>query len=212
MDADLAQAARTLWAFHCVHDEPAAADVIIGLGSYDDRVAVRCADLFHAGLAPKIIFTGASGNWTKALFPDGEARAFARIAQHRGVPLKAIAVEPRATHIGENIRFSAAMVPHARSAILVTKPQTQMRCQATVRRQWPAVDATVTAPMTAYGHQPLPHHDERALICEMVGDLERMRSYPDRGFQMAVDIPPEVMGAFRRLVDAGFVDHLQGTT
>ncbi|QPH56175.1 YdcF family protein [Pontivivens ytuae] len=208
MNEDVRRAARKLWDFHCIYDALGPADVIIGLGSYDIRVALRCAELFHAGHAPRIVFTGASGNWTRGLFPGREADAFREAAERAGVPAGAIAVEAEATNIGENIRFSRDLAPGARDVILVTKPQTQRRCRATMDRQWPEVRAAITAPLTAYEDQPLPHHDERALICEMVGDLRRFRPYAELGFQTAVAVPDEVAAAADLLVDAGFTDHL----
>ena len=62
------QAARTLWDFHLIYDELSEVDLIIGLGSYDLRVADRCAELFHQRLAKQILFTGKSGNWTNNLY------------------------------------------------------------------------------------------------------------------------------------------------
>ncbi|PJI85093.1 DUF218 domain-containing protein [Yoonia maricola] len=206
---EVQRAAQALWDFHCVYDTLVPSDVIIGLGSYDTRVASRCAELFQRGLAPHIIFTGASGNWTQALFPDSEAKSFQAQAIANGVPKKAIVVEPHAKNIGENIQFSAKLVPSAQRVILVTKPQTQRRCAATAQKQWPAVQSLVTAPKTTFEDQPLAHHDMRALICEMVGDLERIRRYPALGFQAEVNIPPHVSRAFDALINAGFVDHLQ---
>ncbi|WP_299550252.1 YdcF family protein [uncultured Tateyamaria sp.] len=205
---DVPEAARTLWHFHHVNSTPSAADVIIGLGSYDIRVAARCAELFKDGFAPRIIFTGASGNWTSDLFPASEADAFRDHAHQLGVPTEAITLEPRATNIGENVRFCADLVPDAKQVIFVTKPQTQLRCLATAEHQWPGVKSLVTAPDTAFEDQPLPHHDQRALICEMVGDLDRMRTYVTLGFQRHVDVPEPVTQAFDALVAAGYVDHL----
>jgi len=72
----LSEAVQVLWNFHCVYDGLTKSDVIIGLGSYDLRVATHCAKLFHDGLADRVIFTGSSGNWTSELFPEGEAQAF----------------------------------------------------------------------------------------------------------------------------------------
>ena len=154
------QAARTLWNFHLIYDELSEVDVIIGLGSYDLRVADRCAELFHQRLAKKILFTGKSGNWTNNLFDGSEAEAFAKRARERGVPADAILIEPKATNIGENIRFSRAMMANDQVAriIIVTKPQTQRRAYATVRAQWPEVSALVTAPMT-----PLRRTTDRSL-------------------------------------------------
>ncbi|MDX8354384.1 YdcF family protein [Cognatiyoonia sp. IB215182] len=205
---EIRTAARILWGFHCVYDDLQRSDVIIGLGSYDMRVATRCAELFHAGLSERIIFSGASGNWTSALYQVTEAEAFKDQAIKDGVPEDAIMLERCATHIGENISFSAKLVPTARRVIIVTKPQTQLRCKATVLRQWPCVTALITAPATSFDAQPLPHHDERALFCEMVGDVARMKSYAERGFQVPIEIPDAVQSAFDRLVNAGFTDHL----
>jgi len=55
-------AAKTLWEFHCIYDALGPVDAIVGLGSYDVRVADRCAALFVAGYAPRLIFTGSEGN------------------------------------------------------------------------------------------------------------------------------------------------------
>lgn len=208
LNEDVRRAARTLWDFHCIYDVLGPADVIIGLGSYDIRIALRCAELFHAGHAPRIVFTGAAGNWTRGLFPVSEADAFREVAEWVGVQADAILVETEAKNIGENIRFSRDLAPGARDVILVTKPQTQRRCRATVDRQWQEVRAAITAPLTTYEDQPLPHHDERALICEMVGDLRRFRPYAELGFQTEVAVPGEVAAAADLLVDAGFTDHL----
>ncbi|MDX8347683.1 YdcF family protein [Cognatiyoonia sp. IB215446] len=201
-------AAQILWDFHCVYDDLRRSDVIVGLGSYDMRVATRCAELFHAGLSERIIFSGASGNWTSALYPATEAEAFKDQAIKDGVPEDAIMLERRATHIGENISFSAKLVPTARRVIIVTKPQTQLRCKATAPRQWPGVAALITAPETSFDAQPLPHHDQHALICEMVGDVARMKTYAERGFQVPIHIPDAVQSAFDTLVNVGFTDHL----
>ena len=205
-------AARVLWDFHCVYDELSKSDVIVGLGSYDVRVAEHCAKLFHEGLSGLIIFTGSTGNWTRDLFPKGEAATFKNKAVEQGVPEEAILLEPNATNIGENVQFSAAIVPDARSAIFVTKPQTQLRCKATAEKQWSDVKAFVTAPNTEFADQSLAHHNERALNCEMVGDFERMNSYSELGYQTAVDIPDTAWKAFDVLVKEGFDDHLQKPT
>lgn len=205
---DVWMAAKTLWSFHAQGDLLLKADVIVGLGSYDLRVAERCADLYAAGMAPQILFTGASGNWTDAMFSGSEAEAFAAHAVSCGVPEGALRLEKEARNIGENMRLSAEMLPEVRCVILVTKPQTQMRCRATARKQWPEVESLVTAPNTPFEDQPVPHHGLRALICEMVGDCARIRTYPDLGFQTPVEIPPAVTAAFDQLVAAGFVDHL----
>lgn len=203
-----AAAAETLWQYHCIYDAPVPSDVIVGLGSYDLRVADRCADLYHAGLAPRILFTGHSGHWTTGRLEQTEASLFAHRAMARGVPDQAILIEEHATNIGENITFAAQMIGNAASAILVTKPQTQRRCYATARKQWPDASTTVTAPQHGFSQQPTPDHDEHRLICEMVGDLKRILIYPDAGFQIRQDVPAAVMDAYRFLIAQGYTAHM----
>lgn len=202
------ESAKRLWGFHAVNHQLVRSDIIVGLGSYDLRVAARCAELFLRGLAPTIVFSGALGNWTTNLFAGTEAEAFAEHAKALGVPADAIVLERMATNLGENMRFCAGLLPNAKSAIIVTKPQTQLRTLATAMAQWPVIRVSVTAPEISFEEQPLPHHDMRALICEMVGDFARMEDYARRGFQTKVNITPEARAAFHALVADGYVDHL----
>jgi uncharacterized SAM-binding protein YcdF (DUF218 family) len=209
LSPDILAAARTLWDFHLVYDDLAEADLIIGLGSYDLRVADRCAELFHEGWARQVLFTGKSGNWTNKLYDASEAEAFAARAGKRSVPHEAMLIEPEATNIGENIRFSRAMAGrHIRRVIIVTKPQTQRRAYATVRAQWPEVRALVTAPLTRFDDQPVEAYPLQSLIHEMVGDVQRMAEYPAKGFQIAQSIPRSVADAYELLVKAGYDHHL----
>ena len=46
------------------------------------------------------------------------------------------------------------------------------------------------------------------VVSIMVGDLQRVRIYPEKGFQIAQEIPPDVWAAFEALVDAGYDRHL----
>jgi hypothetical protein len=39
-------AAEQLWSYHSIYDPPRPVDLIVGLGSYDLRVADRCAELY----------------------------------------------------------------------------------------------------------------------------------------------------------------------
>jgi hypothetical protein len=42
----------------------------------------------------------------------------------------------------------------------------------------------------------------------MVGDLQRIKIYPGRGYQIAQDIPDKVWSAFEELVRAGYDKYL----
>ncbi|MEK1890063.1 MAG: YdcF family protein [Phyllobacterium sp.] len=203
------RAARTLWEYHLIYEPLSEADLIIGFGSYDLRVADHCAELFQKGLAPRILFTGKSGNWTGNLYESSEAEAFAARAMKLGIPEASILIEPRATNIGENIRFSRAMAgDDIQRVVMVTKPQTQRRVRATAASQWPEIETLVTAPPTRFEDQPTEAYPLENLINELVGDLHRMRIYPPKGYQIAQSIPASVADAFDFLVRKGYHHHL----
>ena len=42
----------------------------------------------------------------------------------------------------------------------------------------------------------------------MIGDLQRIRIYPERGFQIPQEIPDDVWRAFEKLVELGYDKHL----
>ncbi|AKI00991.1 DUF218 domain-containing protein [Hoeflea sp. IMCC20628] len=207
-DALVMRNAQILWDYHDTGTPLEAADAIIGLGSYDLRVADRCTELFLSGLAPKIVFTGASGNWTRGLYANSEAQAFAERAIALGVPTAAISLEQESTNIAENISFVRAMLAAAGRVIWVTKPQTRRRVSATLAVAWPEATSMITAPAHDLAAQPTDHHPFEALISEMVGDVWRMAAYAENGFQASQTIPPAVRTAFGTLVAAGFTHHL----
>lgn len=203
--------ARVLWDYHNTETPLESADIIVGLGSYDLRVADRCVELYSGGLAPLVLFTGASGNWTRDRFAGSEARAFCDHAVSGGVPRDAMRLEEKATNIGENIGFMRTEMPQAKRVIWVTKPQTRRRLSATLEIRWPGIISMITAPQHALEEQPLEAHPLEALIAEMVGDTWRMSAYPGKGFQSQQPLGTEVEEAFDALVAAGFTDHLPPT-
>jgi uncharacterized SAM-binding protein YcdF (DUF218 family) len=203
------EASRTLWNFHLIYNKLSPADLIVGLGSYDLRVADHCARLLGEGFADRILFTGKSGNWTGGLYQTSEAEAFATRAMELGVSTEAILIEPKATNIGENIRYARNIAGDAvKRIIIVTKPQTQRRAFATVRAQWPNVEAMVTAPPTSFEQQPTNAYPLDNFINEMVGDVQRLIDYPAKGYQIPQSIPAHVADAFDFLVKAGYHNHL----
>ncbi|HXB95059.1 MAG TPA: YdcF family protein [Puia sp.] len=206
------EAARKLWDYHHLHHMPAKTDCILVLGSHDLRVAERGADLYLEGWAPIIIFSGGYGNVTRGIWKDPEADRFARIALDRGVPAEAIFIENVSTNTGENILFTGRMLEekglHPRSFLLVQKPYMERRAYATFKKHWPDTELIVTSPQIAFEDYPTEDIPMEKVINIMVGDLQRIRIYPEKGFQIAQDIPDEVWAAYEKLVALGFTRHL----
>jgi uncharacterized SAM-binding protein YcdF (DUF218 family) len=207
---DLALAQR-LWDWQATAEETLCpADAALGLGSYDVRVADRCVELFQAGLVRLVCFSGGSGNFTLGRFPRGEAHAFAERALSLGLPPQSLLVEPTATNTAENISRSRPMLEPAgvRSLIIVAKPNMLLRGFATAAVQWPEVAVQRAAARVPFARDLAPGRTVRDLINELVGDAERLRLYPARGWQIAIPIPDLVAQAVQDLIRRGFDRHL----
>jgi len=204
--------ARLIWDYHHVHHTLAPADAIIVLGSHDTRVAERGADVFLAGWAPLIVFSGNLGALTTEIWTRPEAEIFAEVAEKRGVPRERMLLEPRATHTGENVSFSrellAARGIHPRKVIAVQKPYMERRTLATFGPRWPEVEVIVTSPQIAFDDYPRPDITRDDVIHIMLGDLQRLTVYGERGWSARQEIPADVQGAFERLVKAGYTRRL----
>ncbi|CCA57292.1 hypothetical protein SVEN_4006, partial [Streptomyces venezuelae ATCC 10712] len=118
--------AQRLWDYHQMGHTPRACSVAIGLGSHDLGVADVAVDLYKRGMAPLLVFTGATSPTTRERMPRGEAVHYKERAIELGVPASAVMVEPRARNTGENIRFSQDLLTDAgiavTSILLISKP------------------------------------------------------------------------------------------
>lgn len=195
-----------------MHHELRKADCILALGSHDLRVADRAAELYLQGMAPLLIFSGGLGNLTKESWTEPEADQFARIAREKGVPEKAILLENKSTNTGENIRFTQELLSakglDPQSFILVQKPYMERRSYATFKKHWSEKDLMVTSPQFSFEDYPTDQIPLERVIHIMVGDLQRIKYYPERGFQVYQEIPDEIWESYETLVAAGFDQHL----
>ena len=201
-----------IWAYHQLGHELRDSDAILVLCSHDTSVAERGAELFIAGWAPLLIFSGGAGAITKELWQEPEADLFAAIAAAMGVPRDRILIENASTNTGENVLFTRRLLEarglDLRRFILVQKPYMERRSYATFKQVWPDAELVVTSPrasldeyLARYTNQRLTTDD---VISIMVGDLQRIREYPKRGFQIPQPIPDEVWQAYEELVRAGY--------
>ncbi|GAA0979138.1 YdcF family protein [Acrocarpospora macrocephala] len=204
--------ALTIWDFHQMHHQARPCSAAIGLGSHDLGVAALAAQLFHAGLFPVLVFSGANSPTTAARFPRGEAVHFAEHAMQLGVPQSAIIIEPRAANTGQNIDYSRRALADAGievdSVLLISKPYMERRAFATARRVWPQVEAVCASEPLTFADYLTSIGDDKLVIDMLVGDLQRVIEYPALGFAVAQDVPAEVQAAYRRLLDAGFDSRL----
>jgi uncharacterized SAM-binding protein YcdF (DUF218 family) len=216
MDERAHALAEKLWDYHRLNQRLERSDAVLVLCSYDRRVAERGAQLFLEGWAPLLIFSGGLGTITRGMWSEPEADQFARIAAEMGVPTDKIIVENRSTNTGENVVFTRRLLAERgvdpSSFILVQKPYMERRAYATFRMFWPEKPAVITSPQVSFDEYlrdyTNPELSADDVVNIMVGDLQRIRVYPPKGFQIYQEIPEEVWAAYRELVRLGYDRHL----
>jgi uncharacterized SAM-binding protein YcdF (DUF218 family) len=189
------------------------------LGSSDIRIAEYGAKLFLEGWAPLIIFSGTgfghkddllSTSWIK--FGQAEADVFAQRARELGVPADKILIENKSENTGQNIEFSRLFLQdkkiNPRQIILVQKPYMERRAFTAFKKIWLEPELIVTSPQIDFEKYSTDELPEDKIIHLMVGDLQRIKMYPEKGFQIPQDIPADVWEAYEKLVAEGFTKHL----
>lgn len=212
VNSEIFSLAQILWDYHHMNHSLAKSDCILALGSHDLRVAERAADLYLEGWAPLIIMSGGLGNLTKEMWNVAEADQFAEIAIQRSIPAENIVIENRSTNTGENILFTQQLLQskglNPQTFILVQKPYMERRSYATFKKHWPYKKLLVTSPQISFKTYPTLSIPLEKVINIMTGDLQRIKLYPGKGFQIYQEIPADVWDAYEKLIDAGFNEHL----
>ena len=210
------QPLQVIWDYLCLNEPLQKADCIVGFGNFNTDIARRAAELYHAGLAPKVLFTGGLGRNTEGLLPEPEAVRFAKVAMACGVPEEDIILEPNSTNTKENILFTREKLESlglAHDRILgVHQPFMERRIKAAMGVYWPDLDFGITSPQVT-----IPQYLERAKqqgvspnasVSVIVGDFQRMDLYAKLGYQLPQYIPHEAWEAFHELVKMGYDQQL----
>ncbi|MEO5908204.1 MAG: YdcF family protein [Ginsengibacter sp.] len=212
MNKEIKRLGKLLWNYHLMNLELVKSDCILALGSHDLRVADRTAELYLQGFAPLVIMSGGLGNFTREIWSEKEADKFAAIAIQKGVPADNILIENNSTNTGENILFTQRLLREKgldpQSFIVVQKPYMERRTYATFKKHWPGKSLTVTSPQISFEEYPTSEIPMERVIDIMVGDLQRIKFYPEKGFQIYQEIPKEIWTAYERLIQLGFDKHL----
>jgi uncharacterized SAM-binding protein YcdF (DUF218 family) len=216
MDHRLRTLVEKVWYYHQLNHQLSKADAILVLCSHDKAVAETGARLYLDRWSPLLIFSGGLGSITRHLWAAPEADQFAEIAIGMGVPRQDILIENRSTNTGENVLFTKQLLAERQldpcKFIVVQKPYMERRSYATFRKVWPDKEVLVTSPKVSldeyfarYSHAALSAHD---VISIMVGDLQRIKLYPAKGFQIEQEIPDDVWAAYDELVEMGYNSRL----
>ena len=206
------QPLQVIWDYLGMHQAPQKADCIVGFGNFNDNIARRAAELYHAGFASKVLFTGGLGRNTDGLFREQEAVRFAKVAIECGVPEEDVILEDKSTNTKENIEFTREKLqslglPHGK-LLGVHQPFMERRIKAAFGVYWPEAELIVTSPQVTIEEylrdaerQGITHN---AAISVIVGDFQRMDLYAKLGYQLPQEIPDEAWEAFHVLVALGY--------
>jgi hypothetical protein len=204
--------ALVLWEYHLLHHALQPSDCILALGSHDTRVAERGAELYLAGWAPWLLFSGGLGRLTLGQWDRPEADVFAEIAVKGGVPPDRILIENESTNTSENVLFSKRLLRlrglRPQKVIAVHKPYMERRTYATFRKRWPDVEVRVASPLVDLDHYPNADISAEEMLNVMVGDLQRLKVYAKLGYLAEQVIPDDVWRAYEDLVRLGYDQYL----
>jgi uncharacterized SAM-binding protein YcdF (DUF218 family) len=207
-DKRIDELAELIWNYHLLHHELEKADCIFALGCHDAGVGMYAADLFLAGWADTLLISGGvlfdkdSGNTMT------EAEYFRGISLQKGIPEEKILIENKATNTGENFQFAADLLQQRgldfKKFIVVQKPYMERRTFATGMAQWKDKQLILASEEISFNDYLQKGIPRDRILNTMVGDLQRIKLYPQKGFQIYQDIPPHIWSAFEELVSYGF--------
>ena len=199
------------WDYMRLVHRPGRADAILTLGSFDPRAAVHAASLWRRGLAPVIVMSGGiahRGDLLATGWDRSEAEVFAEVAMREGVPRTALLLEDKAQNTGDNFTLGLAVAEraglHPKNLLVVAKPYMTRRGFATGRKLFPAIGLMMQCEDIDVGRYFAREADPERALLALVGDLHRIIVYPKLGFQIAQEMPAEVVQALDRLVAAGY--------
>ena len=197
---------QILWDYMKMNQKLQFSDCIIGLGTIDTNVANIASKLYLNGYADKIIFSGGLGKITYKLWNETEAEKFAKIAVKNGVPQEKIYLEKNSTNTGDNFRFTKKLIEdeklNIKSCIVVCKPYDEKRTYATFKKIMPEYEVIIHSENIKC--EEYYNRNKTKWIHVLVGDIQRMKVFYEKGWQIKMDIPKKVWNAYEILVKRGY--------
>jgi len=95
-----------------------------------------------------------------------------------------------------------------RRIILVHKPYMERRSFATFKKLLPNIEVIVTSPKISFKDYDLRDRPETEKIHVLVGDMQRLKVYGEKGFLIPQKIPSDVWSAYEKLVKLGYTHQL----
>jgi uncharacterized SAM-binding protein YcdF (DUF218 family) len=199
---------KALFEYLYLREEPSDADAIMGFGHFDAKIPLHCGKLYSGGYAGFIIFSGGVGAGNAGL-KKPEAREFLDklSLQFPEIPSEKVAIEDRSTNTGENIRFTLSLLrknypefTYFKKLIIVANAYRQRRVWLTCRKNLPNVVLINSPPITTF-EQELEIFTKAGenFYVHLLNEIERIITYPDKGFIERTDIPNNIISISEKL-------------
>lgn len=210
-------AAQKIWDYMLMHHTLQKADAIFVLGNRDIRVAKHAAQLFLDGWAPILVCAGSGSIHNnkpgrERFVGSTEAEVFAAAAMEMGVPKESIIIENQSQNTGQNYEFTIKKLKEhnitPKRLIIVQKPYMERRAYAAGKVWLPETELIVSSPPISFENYPDKSMSKERVINSLVGDVQRIKEYPKKGFQIEQEIPQDVWEAYEFLVGQGFTERL----
>lgn len=205
---------QILWDYMHLNHSLRKSDAILVLGCSDLSVVDVAVDIYKKGFSDKIIFTGGLGKDTSKMWDELEAEKFSKIAINKGVPKDAIYTENKSTNTGENFRFTKKMIEennlNIKNFIIVHKPYDERRVYAAFRNWMPEYSGVVASmQITPEDYNKMAiERNLPSWVDLMVGDVQRIKVFAKKGWQIEMDMPEDVWNAYEELVKRGYDKHV----
>lgn len=209
---DVLTKARTVFDYLYMRDDDISpGDIIIGFGHFDMRIPRQCGRLYREGYSSKILLTGGRGAGTADL-KDAEGVEFEKELKrtYPDIPAENVIVESDSTNTGDNIRFSEAILKRIdprfcfekgiQRAVAVACPYRQRRVWLCMKKLFPEVHIINAPPDTTFEYEmELYNSKKQDLILLITGEMERIKTYPAKGYTVPAEIPGPVDEAWMAL-------------
>lgn len=207
--------ARRIWDYLYLGHTPIKAEIVVALGTNDLRVAGFAAGLFAQGYGHTLVCTGGiahQGDLLATPWDRTEAEMYADVAVLHGVPRERILLETRAINTAENLRFTRQLLKERSirpaNIVLAVKPFMQRRTWAAMAVEWPEMPATLASPRMTLDEYFTAELTPAKIVNIMMGDLQRVWVYAQKGWSAPQKVSAEVQAAYDRLAELGFTRHL----
>jgi hypothetical protein len=204
-----ADAAKTVFAYLAETDALPSRplDAAIGFGVFDLALAGYCAELHVAGRVRWLVFTGGIGAGTGDLGgTEADVWREAVRRSHPHIPDDVFVLENRSTNTAENINYTAELL-HAempsrafgtgiRAAAIIASPSRLRRVALTMRKLQPDVTTYRSLPAAEFDREVALYTRQGVnYVDHLLGEIDRIVSYPQRGWIAEERVPADVLAA-----------------